>query len=229
MGLIPMFLLLDLEREGQYGVTQNVDPQNNCLQLQRTIVDLENYVSYPQAAKFIDVTYDVLDKKWKVEEDCRTALDAFKNQTLRRWLPEPNNAASFEILWKFEDGVDVKQHAEYVTEMCTAFHNKMKSLVDRVAHAQRSETLPPLLVEVMAHWQESQRHLDGFVGRRDALNVLRQYVTSNDTKPLVITGPPGAGKTALLSKAAAEVWSFLVYVHSLSIERPHSALTYNAI
>ena len=176
----------------------------------RKIVDLENYVSHTQAAKFIDVAYDEVEKKYRVDEDCRTALDVFKNRTLRRWLTVPDNGESFEILWKFEDGVDSVQHGSYVEQFCTAVQDKMKILVDRVAHSQKGPAPAPLLVEVMTHWTEVQRHLEGFVGRTDALNVVRRYVTSNDTKPLVITGPPGAGKTSLLSKVAAEVCAVLL-------------------
>lgn len=173
----------------------------------RNIVDLKNYLGYTQAAKFIDVVYDDKDKKAKVDEESESALENLKNDKLLRWLPSDDNVTSMEILWKFDNGVDVLKHSSYVDEFCSDFQEKMLRLIDRLAHSQSSVSndLPPLITELIAHWQEVQRYCNGFVGRSEALNILQQYVTSNDGKPLVITGLTGAGKSALLSKAAGEV------------------------
>ena len=171
----------------------------------RTIVDLKNYITSKSANRFIDIICEEPDRKVKVDEECELLMESLKNDKLKRWLPSESNTASFEVLWKFDDGIDRVQHSQYIDDFCENFHEKMRNLVDRVAHAQFSPTLPPLVEDVITHWHVVRDHVTCFVGRSDALRVVRDYVTSNDSKPLVITGPQGSGKTALLSRIAMKV------------------------
>jgi Cdc6-like AAA superfamily ATPase len=46
---------------------------------------------------------------------------------------------------------------------------------------------------------------NGFVGRADDLATLKAHIASESTTPLVVTGPDGIGKSALLSKLADEL------------------------
>ena len=45
----------------------------------------------------------------------------------------------------------------------------------------------------------------GFVGRREDLAALKAHIASEATTPLVVTGPAGIGKSALLSKLVDEL------------------------
>ena len=49
-------ILTDLEREVELGILHADDPHNSCLAFHRNIVDLKNYVTYPQVTHFMEVS-----------------------------------------------------------------------------------------------------------------------------------------------------------------------------
>ena len=53
--MIKFSLLSDLEREVELGILHADDPHNSCLAFHRNIVDLKNYITYPQATNFMEV------------------------------------------------------------------------------------------------------------------------------------------------------------------------------
>jgi WD40 repeat protein len=68
-------------------------------------------------------------------------------------------------------------------------------------------------VRAQAGGEEARIHLDfatkrahGFVGRQDSLDRITAYLADDTVRePLVVTGPSGVGKTALLARAAQRV------------------------
>ncbi len=61
----------------------------------------------------------------------------------------------------------------------------------------------PFHREIEAHATFGRERRDQFVGRRDALDTIRDYLASDNRAPLVVHGAGGAGKTALVAEGAA--------------------------
>ena len=45
----------DLERDIEAGIMNIEDSHNSCLVIHRNIVDLKNYIAYPQSTNFMEV------------------------------------------------------------------------------------------------------------------------------------------------------------------------------
>ena len=63
-----------------------------------------------------------------------------------------------------------------------------------------------LLGEIRQHWLTARDRVKWFTGRKELLSLVQSYVVSEDDKPLVLHGPHGIGKSAIVAKVAAEVF-----------------------
>ena len=55
-------------------------------------------------------------------------LKKLKTDKLPHWLPA-SNQHSFDVLWKFDTGINPDLNKEYIDKFCDSFHESMKNLV----------------------------------------------------------------------------------------------------
>ena len=199
-----MYLVSDLEKEFRQGILFSADPQNSCHVFQRSIVDLKNYVNHPLAAKFMEITFNEKDNKLLVDEEAEKKLSSLLDEKISKWLTA-SNLSTFSVLWKHDQGIHPELHSDYLQEFCETFGHEMRHLVDYVAHSQMSEPLPPVVEEVFQHWLVVKKRDTQFTGREEVMEIVKSYIVSNDSKPLVLYGESGCGKTSVIAKAAGEV------------------------
>lgn len=111
----------------------------------------------------------------------------------------------FNATW---EGITVSR--DHLDQLCNAVLNDLRGVIE--AEIKKFEEKPALHVEIAAH-DEFARLRGGsddsgqsrFHGRTETLNVISEYLRSPDkNRPLVIYGPAGSGKSALMAKAALD-------------------------
>lgn len=69
------------------------------------------------------------------------------------------------------------------------------------------ETVEALYMEIQSHESFGKERVEFFVGRRDILRTIGDYVGRADHHLLAVVGEPGSGKSALMARAAEEARS----------------------
>jgi hypothetical protein len=83
--------------------------------------------------------------------------------------------------------------------LCDWVKADLQRVIDREIAAFRQKPGPER--EREAHREFAEERCRHFVGREEILRRIETYITSDDTRPLVVHGKSGSGKTALMSKA----------------------------
>uniref|UniRef100_A0A8C3XMF2 NACHT and WD repeat domain containing 1 n=1 Tax=Chelydra serpentina TaxID=8475 RepID=A0A8C3XMF2_CHESE len=107
-----------------------------------------------------------------------------------------------------------KGHTKYLKELCEQFitatnHQVLRSLRYR---GKSSEEPDGLLQELSHHMMLCLESCRVFCGRQDLLDNILQSIRQNDDHvhtPLILYGPPGCGKTALMCKLSEQVRTLL--------------------
>ena len=215
-----IIVLLDLEKELDFGVLRSFDPATSCQIFVREIVDLRNYVSHAQAPRFIELerhpaasaaaadnnnnNSDGDGQHHVVDEVAFDWLRSLKQHRIPAVLPQ-ENIHPFSVLWRYESGVDVTLHSDYIDDLVTRFEVNMVDLIDKLARRRAEVTLPAIIEEITQHWLVARNRTRNFIGREPILETIQSYVISNDNRPLVVYGEAGAGKTSIMAKAASSV------------------------
>ena len=186
------------------GILSSSESPSSFHVFSREIVDLKNYIKHPLASKFIDLRFDDTNRAFEIDPTSFSLLRDLKQRKLATHLPA-DNRHNFSILWRFEEGVSVREHESYIHSLLTRFKVNMTDLIDRFARQQVEVNLPPIIDEIVQHWLVVRNRTRNFIGREDLLEVVQSYVTSYDTQPLVLFGESGSGKTATMSRAASLV------------------------
>ncbi|KAM9112323.1 NACHT domain- and WD repeat-containing protein 1 [Pangshura tecta] len=107
-----------------------------------------------------------------------------------------------------------KGHTKYLKELCEQFitatnHQVLRSLRYR---GKSNEEPEGLLQELSHHMMLCLESCRLFCGRQDLLDNILQSIRQNDDHvhtPLILYGPPGCGKTALMCKLSEQVRTLL--------------------
>ncbi|MBD3190405.1 MAG: NACHT domain-containing protein [Candidatus Heimdallarchaeota archaeon] len=98
------------------------------------------------------------------------------------------------------------EHKEaYLDKFC----KDVKAFLERaiLEQLEQLQEITTLEREISAHHKFAEERARIFVGREKMLEAIKQYLnTEDDTKPFIIAGKPGAGKSALLAKAIARLY-----------------------
>lgn len=84
-------------------------------------------------------------------------------------------------------------------DLCNDVERDLKAIIDRELSAFKQK--PALDHERDAHREFAEERCRHFVGRREILQRIREYLDGDDTRPIVISGRSGSGKTAVMAKA----------------------------
>ncbi|KAL6469272.1 hypothetical protein MHYP_G00227960 [Metynnis hypsauchen] len=183
--------------------TQQDDP--SAVIFIRDLPQLKKSDQQKHVSKFYDVTADGL-------------LDTEAQELLTNLKQRINSACSSNLslhrveLSKAAIDENRKEHKDYLENFCKQIVSQIKAKIDR-------QTAPPtapgwlwLQQELFHHSKLSNEKYAVFCGR-DALlgklSVTMWESSSTQHPPLVVYGPPGSGKTALLCKMAQEMRAVL--------------------
>jgi WD40 repeat protein len=144
--------------------------------------------------------YQDLDQDGAVDPDARASLACLKAK-LRSNFP----AGTFDYRTRWEETGPSKEHLD---AFCNDAYRQLSAAILQVLSGQAHET--QLDAELRAHARFAEQRTGIFVGRRDTLARIDEYLAKPAKFPLVIHGPSGSGKSSVIARAlqsAAIRWS----------------------
>ena len=84
------------------------------------------------------MTFNEKLEKITVDQECETMIKELKEEKLPHWLPS-SNQHHFDVLWKFDEGINPDLHNDYLSKICETFHDGMKHLVSTYARTTKLE------------------------------------------------------------------------------------------
>jgi len=118
-----------------------------------------------------------------------------RNNFLRRFR--------YTVEWMGREGISHDTHDEYLSHFLAHFYKNVTKLVDRAMRKEDSSAQGVILTEILQHLHACNNSVKVFYGREDSLEKAKDYMFGNGTKPLILYGAGGCGKTSLLAKCAA--------------------------
>ncbi|KAG5850899.1 hypothetical protein ANANG_G00087280 [Anguilla anguilla] len=177
----------------------------------RELSRLHKHESHRNFAQFVDVTADGL-----VDKEAQELLSKLKTQ-IYALCSGLVNVHSLELN---RVGIDpgCKVHAKYLQSLCEQFVSQMKAKISRAVGSSSPASMTGgaewgwLWQEISHHLLLSSNKCAVFCGRESLLGkiCLTMWESTNTYHgPLVVYGPSGIGKTALMCKLAQEMQGVL--------------------
>ena len=197
-------IIAGLEKEISEGILNLPDPQRQALIYKRTIKDihtssLEHLQDYTPVKKEID--------GWEIDKESQEKLKRLM-EYLETHMGE-KDITNFQTNLEGNCEINSEDHEEYLNNLANTMEKDLKSLIhenyshhtkpDRRLPKYRDDCLP----ERQLHKEIFRELANGFVGRDTLLTQIERYLTDprQNYHPLVMCGPTGSGKSALLAKA----------------------------
>jgi WD40 repeat protein len=108
-------------------------------------------------------------------------------ETLRRSIPESN-------VFPFSEGA--------LEALCRQVTESLRAVIE--SEVSRFQAQSALEQEKEAHKAFAQDRSKNFVGRAIVRAAIKDYLGSDDARPLVVHGPSGSGKSAIIAKASED-------------------------
>nr|XP_019592586.1 PREDICTED: NACHT domain- and WD repeat-containing protein 1 isoform X2 [Rhinolophus sinicus] len=192
-----------IEWEIERGLLSLTDGHQGATVFLREIQDLNKHILEDCALKMVDRLPDGC-----LDTDAQNLLSSLKGRIADM---QPGVLKAHHLLWS-RDLVNPKNkaHSQYLKELGEQFvaranHQVLERL--RELEAGRQE-LAWLYQEIRHHLGLSAEATKIFCGRQELLAQVGQRLRQNDSHPhtpLVLFGPPGIGKTALMCKLAEQM------------------------
>uniref|UniRef100_H0WTF2 NACHT and WD repeat domain containing 1 n=1 Tax=Otolemur garnettii TaxID=30611 RepID=H0WTF2_OTOGA len=192
-----------IEWEIEQGLLSSENGDQGATIFLREIQDLNKHILEDCALKMVDRLPDGC-----LDTDAQNFLSSLKGRITNT---QPGVLKAHHLPWS-RDLVNPKNkaHARYLKELSEQFvaranHQVLEHL--RELEVARQE-LGWLYQEIRHHLWQSVEVIHTFCGRQELLAQLGQWLRQNDGKPhtpMVLFGPPGIGKTALMCKLAEQM------------------------
>ncbi|XP_051886627.1 NACHT domain- and WD repeat-containing protein 1 [Pristis pectinata] len=191
------------EWEIDYGLRETRQGDVHCSVFIRDIPNIQDQCDGQQLHRFIDVTSD-----GSIDREAQELLTGLKAEIVGKCS---KTLRVHQVRWP--SGVlDTRSeaHDNYLQDLCQTFVRDMKQqIVRRVADRHEAQDEMGWLFEELSHHAAlCQKKRSIFCGRAQLLtNICRSMELKNKGthRPLVVYGPSGTGKTAVMSKLAEEV------------------------
>jgi WD40 repeat protein len=108
-----------------------------------------------------------------------------------------SNIFDYETEWE-GNGVS-KQHIE---KLCDDVHSSLEKVINE--QINEFEEKDPLDVEIEAHKEFGEERCRFFMGREDNRAQIKNYLENPNSKPLIVYGVSGSGKSALMAQAVED-------------------------
>lgn len=130
-----------------------------------------------------------------------TSLLYINSHRFQSLLPSPDHRYTIE--WIGREGLDPETHEEYLAHFIGHFYKNIVKLVDRAMRKEDSSAQGVIITEILQHLHACMNSVKVFYGREESLDRIKNYMLSDSTKPMVLFGEGGCGKTSMLAKAAS--------------------------
>ena len=181
---------------------------NGCLSVENVkdhviiytrIINNINLQNLKRASAFIDIN----DRK--VDQEAIKLLAHYRDELLPKKMRE-NNAIykKYNVEWIGREGLAPETHEEFLNDFINHFYKNVLKLVDRAMRKEDTSAQGKIVTEILQHLHACNNSVKVFYGRVGELELLSEYIVGASTKPFVLYGAGGSGKTAMLSMAACK-------------------------
>lgn len=193
------------------GAMESQDMRGDVFAFFRSISNLDDLVA---ALPDNEIARDYVDTDGKHRFDAISHNDLLSLKNRLEALPK-ETVHQYEALWAKDTGITY----DHIGKLPESYDECLKLLISGVGgtslcvdawktlaktimvEIEQLERLPSLDQEKIAHWSFGKNRVENFVGRRNVLAEIDGYLKSPSTHPLMIHGPSGSGKSALMAKA----------------------------
>jgi len=135
-----------------------------------------------------------MDEKGKIDKEAQEKLHTLK-QKLKEKLP--HNFKEYPVVW---NGKEIEK--DYISELCTDVENALSEII--LKEIAMFKEITPLEEEINAHKNFAKERRKNFVGRKEILKKIKNYILNENYYPLAVYGESGSGKSALMAQVAKE-------------------------
>jgi WD40 repeat protein len=128
----------------------------------------------------------------EIDELSAKKLELLKEE-IRKKLPE-KNIISFPTSW---NGNSVKTN--HLDDLCRDVYLSLACTI--MKQIEEYEEKDPLDLEIEAHKEFGKERCKFFIGREENLDKIKNYLGTPNSKPMIVYGESGSGKSALMAKA----------------------------
>jgi hypothetical protein len=158
----------------------------------------ESLIKYDASA-----THQEILKGLGESEGDRRHVFAFFRESAEGAAVDPELEALKEDLWhKLPEGNVRPFHIGEIEKLCTDVEDSLKKVI--LDETCRFTSRDALDLEIEAHDRFAADRCRIFVGRGDALTAIAEYIAGPERRPLVLHGPSGSGKSAVMAKASEQ-------------------------
>ena len=189
-----------LEDEITTGLNQLESPADHCLVYIRNIKDTPTHTINDLTMRFTDV--NTRGKKPQIDETARGYLRQMKTN-IRNRLADTSALRSYETTMK-EYVLKEAEHGTkpYLEQFCEDIIHDVKDMVQKAQEHWWVNTgqHQKLYLEVTQHAKKCQQRAAMVMGRHEQLAAIQNYIRNPTGRPLILHGPFGMGKSALMAK-----------------------------
>jgi flagellar biosynthesis GTPase FlhF len=155
-----------------------------------------------------------MDKTWgtpgAVDDEAQNLLNNLREKDLPKVMTN-KNVIQYNVKWS-KNGIDPEvssEHAQYIKKLTKDFYEKLTEMIsDGITENETADTREPLAEEIFQHLSFCQKKCKAFFGRKEFLGSIKNGLTNNDKRSIVLFGESGCGKTSLMAKVATDVKSW---------------------
>ena len=186
------------EREVRNGcIWQDDDYVKDHVIIYTRILKNINLQNLKRASAFIDIADRHLD------EEAQEFLSHYRDVLAKnKMLNNKGVYKRYEIEWIGREGLAPETHDAYLKDFINHFYKNTLKLIDRAMRQEDNSPQGKIVTELLQHLHACMNNCHVFYGRDEELDTLKHYIMGPSTKPFVMYGAGGSGKSAVLSKAA---------------------------
>ncbi|CAF1143580.1 unnamed protein product, partial [Didymodactylos carnosus] len=176
---------------------------NRILCFMRDIIDIEDHLSDKHVWKYTEL-----------EQEPKQLLDELK-KVLQTTL-DPSNIKIFKVKW-----ANLKNRENYLQYFADEFYATLKTQIDQYLLQPQNQVKQSLTdsldAEILEHAIECKTLVSRFYERNDILEKIKHFIQSNETRPCVIYGESGCGKSSIMAKVAIQASQWYSNPSSVSV------------
>jgi NACHT domain- and WD repeat-containing protein len=163
-------------------------PKEHVFCFFRTIGNKQEVEYDDNSKKFFD-----FDKTNKIDEE---KIKSLKTK-IEDELPSSNIFNDYEARWEGEAPSD-----KHLEKLCKDVHSSLeKVILEQIKEFEEKNSLD---IEIESHKQFGEERCKFFIGREENRDKIKKYLETPNSKPFVIYGESGIGKSALIAQAVED-------------------------
>ena len=190
------------EQEIVYGALEVKDAKDHVFGFFRKIntdnlkENLQKYKKYPKYWENMKIFFNC-DEDGNFNEEDLKSMEYLKNE-LEEKIPGNIHCYKPEIHKEYDPNRESNDliNNEFLKDFCDDVYNSLSYIISEQIKDFKDD---PLKKEIQIHDNFANEKSKHFLGRKEIIEIIENYIDSDNDRPLAIVGESGLGKTALLA------------------------------